>query len=119
MQSAVAALLLTFQLASVPVTACVGWESSATARMACCHHEHPNSATTQAEADDCCAKHEQAKQPASTNMWAMPLVSLGPVFVGVALVELDTTLRGCLIPVARIRLSPHGSPGAFAPPLRV
>src|SRR5262245_43183078 len=119
MRSSVARLVLALQvLAFVPLSTCLGWESSASARMACCNRDHPNAATTQAAADDCCAKHEQARQPASPTLSVAPLASVGPACLCAAFVELTDILPSHLLSRDGVRISVRGSPGAFSPPLR-
>ena len=122
MRSAVAAILLALQaLAMVSLSGCLGWEMSAHARMACCHREHPKAATSQSAADDCCAKHEQTRQPASSTLVTaaptpatMPTAYLNAVFAAhVAL------WRRTLLTRENASLPLRASPGAFTPPLRV
>src|SRR5262245_32308928 len=119
MRSAVATVALALQvLASVPLSSCLGWETSANARMACCHRGHPKTATTQSAADDCCAKHQQTRQPASSAHPAPPPATIQTALLSAVFVH-QAIVRSTLLTRESVAASLRGSPGAFAPPLRV
>jgi hypothetical protein len=58
--AAVVMLILTGGIAA-PAT-CTGWESSPSARMACCQRAQHDDCVEQSAADDCCAQEEQSHQ---------------------------------------------------------
>jgi hypothetical protein len=121
MRRALAALIVALLTGSIaaPVT-CAGWEAAAADRMACCKHAQHANCHDQAAADNCCARHEQSRQPASTVITAAPVgpapvvALVVPVFDAATLVH---TSAAVLERSAARRL--HGPPGLLAPPLRI
>jgi hypothetical protein len=111
-------LLLTGSIAA-PVT-CAGWEPAARDRMACCKRAEHASCHDQTAADNCCAQHEQSRQPGSSLTPSRHLTPAALVTVGIP--DLDTADiadSSARIVERRAARRLHGPPGFLAPPLRL
>jgi hypothetical protein len=110
----VIALLIGHSLA--PVT-CLGWESDAAARKACCQRAHHDHEQDQSAADDCCAKHEAgtmgAVSPTETHAISATIVGLAD----------SSSVLDVLMPASPLVLTArqedlHAAPHLSSPPLR-
>ena len=119
-RKAVAAGLLAMLVGGIVAPAtCVGWESSAADRLACCKRAHHVACRDQAAADDCCSDHEQSKQPPSRI--AAPASVPAPMLAVFSYpVEVEPSR---LTPDAVFHLDltrqRHGPPSLSSPPLRI
>jgi hypothetical protein len=103
---------------AAPMT-CVGWESGAADRQACCKRAQHEHCRDQSAADDCCAKHERGRfgTPA-------PSIAASGLTVDSAVLP-----HGAFAPLAAIpdgaalahasRPFVHAPPDLFSPPLRI
>ena len=114
--AALLVLILTAATAA-PIT-CAGWEGSPDSRRACCKRAHHASCHDQADADKCCAGHEQGRFATVTAAAAVahmpsPAV-LSPTFAAV-LLEPPTTVLYATALTKQL----HGPPNLLALSLRI
>jgi len=111
-------LVILAATAAAPIT-CAGWETSAAGRQACCQRAHHEHCHDQSAADDCCAKHGNARVgvTAADDAVAAPSGAGTAVFQGrAALGYVATRSFASTEAGSGIR---HAPPDLFSPPLRI